>query len=286
MNLFLLAIDWNQIGKNILNFFSELVVSVGMKLLWAILILFVGLKLTKLITKQMQKAKWVKRTDPSVAHFLINFINITLKVLIFVSAALVLGVPATSFVAILTSAGVAIGLALQGSLANLAGGIMILLFKPFREGDYIESGDVSGTVQDISIFYTTLVTPDNKVVHCPNGSLSNANVTNYSQKDMRRVDIAVNVAYDADTEQVKQLLIDTVSGHEKLLPDNPPFVRLKNCGDSSLEFTCRVWCKTADYWDVYFDLTEEIKAKLDEAGIEIPYPQMDVHIKDAPEKDA
>ena len=274
--------NWKDVGNYLLNFLKELLTTAGLRILYAVLIIIIGLKLIKFFAKRCEKAKWYRRIDKSVAHFIVSSLNVLLKVLVFVSAALVLGVPATSFVAILTSAGVAIGLALQGSLSNFAGGLMILIFKPFRVGDYIESAEVSGTVQDISIFYTVLITPDNKTVHCPNGALSNTHVTNYSEQETRRVDIPVSVSYDADVATVKQLLTETAAAIEMILPDQPPFVRLSECADSSLDFTVRVWCKNADYWTVKFDLTEAIQAALVAAGIEIPYPQMDIHVKDTP----
>ena len=274
--------NWKDVGNYLLNFLKELLTTAGLRILYAVLIIIIGLKLIKFFAKRCEKAKWYRRIDKSVAHFIVSSLNVLLKVLVFVSAALVLGVPATSLVAILTSAGVAIGLALQGSLSNFAGGLMILIFKPFRVGDYIESAEVSGTVQDISIFYTVLITPDNKTVHCPNGALSNTHVTNYSEQETRRVDIPVSVSYDADVATVKQLLTETAAANEMILPDQPPFVRLSECADSSLDFTVRVWCKNADYWTVKFDLTEAIQAALVAAGIEIPYPQMDIHVKDTP----
>lgn len=274
--------NWKEIGNNLLNFLKELVTTAGLRILYAALIIIIGLKLVKFFAKRCEKAKWYRRIDKSVAHFIVSSVNVILKVLLFVSAALVLGVPATSFVAILTSAGVAIGLALQGSLSNFAGGLMILIFKPFRVGDYIESAEVSGTVQDISIFYTVLITPDNKTIHCPNGALSNTHVTNYSEQETRRVDIPVSVSYDADVQTVKRLLLETAATNTMILPEQPPFVRLSECADSSLDFTVRVWCKNADYWTVKFDLTESIQAALVTAGIEIPYPQMDIHVKDTP----
>lgn len=274
--------NWEEIGKNLLNFLKELLTTAGLRILYAALIIIIGLKLIKFFAKRCEKSKWYRRIDKSVAHFIVSSLNVILKVLVFVSAALILGVPATSFVAILTSAGVAIGLALQGSLSNFAGGLMILIFKPFRVGDYIESSEVSGTVQDISIFYTVLITPDNKTVHCPNGALSNTHVTNYSEQETRRVDIPVSVSYDADVETVKRLLSETAAKNELILPDQPPFVRLAECADSSLDFTLRVWCKNADYWTVKFDLTEAVQASLVAAGIEIPYPQIDIHLKESP----
>ena len=271
--------NWKEIGNYLLNFLKQLITTAGLRILYAVLIIVVGLKLIKFFAKRCEKSKWYRRIDRSVAHFIVTSLNVILKILIFVSAALVLGIPATSFVAILTSAGVAIGLALQGSLSNFAGGLMILIFKPFRIGDYIESAEVSGTVQDISIFYTVLITPDNKTIHCPNGALSNTHVTNYSEQETRRVEIPVSVSYDADVETVKQLLSETAAANEMILPDVAPFVRLSECADSSLDFTVRVWCKNADYWTVKFDLTEAIHASLSAAGIEIPYPQMDIHLK-------
>lgn len=274
--------NWKEIGNYLLNFLKELVTTAGLRILYAALIIIIGLKLIKFFAKRCEKAKWYRRIDKSVAHFIVSSVNVILKVLVFVSAALVLGVPATSFVAILTSAGVAIGLALQGSLSNFAGGLMILIFKPFRVGDYIESAEVSGTVQDISIFYTVLITPDNKTIHCPNGALSNTHVTNYSEQETRRVDVPVSVSYDADVQTVKRLLLETAAANTIILPEQPPFVRLSECADSSLDFTVRVWCKNADYWTVKFDLTESIQAALVTAGIEIPYPQMDIHVKDTP----
>ena len=274
--------NWKEIGNYLLHFLKELVTTAGLRILYAALIIIIGLKLIKFFAKRSEKAKWYRRIDKSVAHFIVSSVNVILKVLVFVSAALVLGVPATSFVAILTSAGVAIGLALQGSLSNFAGGLMILIFKPFRVGDYIESAEVSGTVQDISIFYTVLITPDNKTIHCPNGALSNTHVTNYSEQETRRVDVPVSVSYDADVQTVKRLLLETAAANTMILPEQPPFVRLSECADSSLDFTVRVWCKNADYWTVKFDLTESIQAALVTAGIEIPYPQMDIHVKDTP----
>jgi small conductance mechanosensitive channel len=272
--------DWKSIGQNILNFLIELGTTVGLKILYAVIVVILGCKLVKLLVRRLRKGKLFQKMDHSVSNFLVNLINVSLRVIVFVTAAMILGVPATSFVAVLTSAGVAIGLALQGSLSNLAGGIMILIFKPFRIGDFIESsGNMKGTVEDISIFYTVLITPDNKVVHCPNGSLSNTDIVNYSKKEIRRVDLTVSCAYGSDVEQVKRLLTDTVVVHPLVLTDPSPFVRLNECADSSLNFTLRAWCKNADYWTVYFDLKEQVKKALDDNNIQIPFQQMDVHIK-------
>ncbi len=271
--------NWETIKTNILNFLWQLATTVGLRLLYAVLLIIVGSKLVSILVKRLRKAKLFSKMETSVSHFLINMINVTLRVLIFVSAALILGVPATSFVAILTSAGVAIGLALQGSLSNFAGGIMILLFKPFRTGDYIESGDVKGTVADITVFYTVLTTPDNKVIHCPNGALSNTEVINFSEKETRRLDIPASCAYGTDTDLVKRVLTEVAEAHPLVLKDPAPAAKLDKCNDSSLDFFLRVWCNNSDYWTVYYELTEQVKAALDSNHIDIPYPQMDVHIK-------
>ena len=191
---------------------------------------------------------------------------------------MILGIPTTSFVTALASCGVAIGLALQGALGNLAGGIMILVFKPFRVGDYITTASSSGTVSNITIMYTMLKTPDNKVITIPNGTLTNSVIENYSASDERRVDLVFTTSYDCDIDKVKTVLLDAVKKHERILKNPEPFARLTKHGDSALEYTVRVWCKAADYWDVNFDLIETVKKDFDANGISIPYPQMDIHI--------
>ncbi len=271
--------NWSELFNKLLHFLFDLVTSYGIKVLAALFLLVIGLKISSIIVKRVRKSKLYHKADESVAHFLVNILNIGLKVLVIVSAALVLGVPAASFVALLTSGGVAIGLALQGSLSNFAGGIMILLYKPFKNGDYIEYGDYAGTVVDISIFYTVLNTPDNKVVHCPNGALSNANVINYSQRDTRRVELKINYAYGTDPEFVNRILLDVASRNDLISDDPAPFCRLHSCNDSALTSVLRVWCHNADYWTVYFDLTEQVTQALNANNIVIPYPQMDVHVK-------
>ena len=188
------------------------------------------------------------------------------------------GVPSTAFLTIFTSAGVAIGLALQGGLSNFAGGLMILFFRPFKVGDYIESEGASGTITEITVIYTIVTTPDNRVITIPNGKLTNANIINYSSKKQRRVEIIVSASYDSDTEFVKQTLLEVAAGTKGVLDDPAPVARLKEMSASSIDFVYRVWCKTPDYWDVYFDSMERIKKTFDEKGIEIPYKKVDVNI--------
>jgi len=191
---------------------------------------------------------------------------------------MILGVPVTSFITILASCGVAIGLALQGSLSNFAGGLMILFFKPFKVGDYIEAAGESGTVSEISVVYTVLLTPDNKKITIPNGTLTNSVIENYSSEATRRVDFTFNTGYECDIEKVKELILKIISEHPAALKEPEPFVRLSAHGESSLTYSARVWCNSEDYWNLYFDTIEAVKNAFDENKISIPYPQIDVHV--------
>lgn len=260
-------------------FFTDLLQSIGVKLIFAALLFAVGMWAAKLLPKILMKTRGYKRLDETLANFIMSFIKIALYAAVFVSVAIVLGVPATSFITALASAGVAIGLALQGSLSNFAGGIMILLFKPFKDGDYIEGAGVSGTVKSITIFYTILDTPDNKQITVPNGSLSNSSVINYSAHETRRNDLVFTVSYESDVESVKAILLKAAYDDERVLKDPAPVALVNNHGDNGLEFTLRIWTKGADYWDANFALKERIKQLFDKYEISIPYPQMDVHIE-------
>lgn len=262
--------------EKFLEFISQLGTQIGLKLLLGLLILIVGLKLSKYFVKLMSKGKAFNKLDISVQHFLQSFLKVLLYAVIISSACICWGVPSTSFMTLFASAGVAIGLALQGALSNFAGGLMILFFKPFKVGDYIESGAVSGTVTDITIIYTILTTPDNKVVTVPNGTLTNSNVTNYSAKPTRRVDIVVSADYSNDIELVKRVLLKVATSHEKVLKDPEPVIRLSKHNESSLDYTFRVWVNSADYWNVYFDMTEAIKMAFDENHISIPFKQIQI----------
>lgn len=250
----------------------------GIRILIGILIIVIGFKIVKYLLRLMKKGRAFQRLDSSLASFLLSFVNIALRVVILITAAGEMGLPITSFITMLASAGVAIGLALQGALSNLAGGIMLLMFHPFGVGDYIETTDGAGTVRSITVFYTVIVTADNRHITLPNGNLTASAITNYSAAHTRRVELLISVAYDSDMEQVKKIIGDVLTAHEKVLSDPAPLCRLKEQGESALVFTARAWCNTADYWDVYFDLNEQIKSALDKAGISIPYPQMDVHL--------
>lgn len=265
--------------ETILNYLIQLATTWGIKLLGAIIVLVVGLKVIGGIKKFINKSPKLDKVDPGVRSFLSSFASIGLYILLVIVIAGMIGIPATSFITILASCGVAIGLALQGSLSNFAGGLMILIFKPFKVGDYVEVCGESGTVAEISVVYTVLLTIDNKRITIPNGTLTNSVIENYSAESLRRVDLTVNTAYSCDIEQVKAVVTKLAQEHPLALAEPAPQVRVKEHGSSSLTYVVRVWCKTEDYWDLYFDLTEGIKKAFDANDIEIPYPQMDVHVK-------
>ncbi len=251
----------------------------GIKLLLSVILLLVGWKLIQVLVRILERSHLSNKVDPTVLSFMKSFTAIALKVLLVITIMAILGVPMTSMIAVLGSAGLAIGLALQGSLTNLAGGVIILVTKPFQIGDYVTIGSVDGTVNGINIFYTHLTTPDNKEIIIPNGTVTNATIVIGTALEQRRVDLSFTTSYDADIEKVKSVIMATVCAHEKVLDDPKPMARLQQHGESALTFVCRVWAKTEDYWDVYFDLMEEIKKAFDREGIEIPYPQLDVHMK-------
>ena len=267
--------DWEVF----INYLMQAVASLGLTILKALVVLTVGLKLIKWAKKWLRTSPKLEKMDPGVRTFLDSFASIGLYILLIIVMAGVVGIPATSFITILASCGVAIGLALQGSLSNLAGGLMLLLFKPFKVGDFIETCGESGTVTEITVVYTVLLTPDNKRITLPNGTLTNSTIENYSAEELRRVDLEFNTAYDCDIEQVKEIIGKLAQEHPLTLAEPAPTVRLAVHGESALTYKARMWCKNEDYWDVYFDMTESVKKAFDENAISIPYPQMDVHVK-------
>lgn len=243
------------------------------------LLLFIGSKLIKFLMNRFKRSKLYQKMDPGLASFMASGSRIVLYIILILMCFGVLGIETASFLALFTSGGVAIGLAFQGAVTNLAGGVMILLFHPFRVGDYIETTEIAGTVNAISVLYTVVLTPDNKRVTVPNGSLTNAAITNYSAEGQRRVELTFSVSYDCDIDKVKQILLSVAESDPKSLKDPAPLARLKTQNASSLDFVLRVWCAPENYWDLYFDLNENVKKALDEAGMEIPFPQMDVHMR-------
>lgn len=252
----------------------------GFKLLFALIILVVGMILIGHVSKLIKMAFKRSKIEPTAATFLESFINIALKGLLVMTVVIQLGVKESSIIAVLGTIGLAIGLALQGSLSNFAGGVLILILKPFKVGDFIEIQNFSGKVDKIQVFHSCLLTPDNKAITIPNGTLINSIVVNFSAKSTRRVDIAFNVSYESDIMQVQKLLMNMLLAHPKILKEPEPFLRLTAQAASSLTFTSRSWVNSDDYWEVYFDLMEESKKILDKAGIEIPYNKMDINFYD------
>ncbi len=251
----------------------------GVKILIGLLILSIGWKLIKRIVKIFNTVLEKRNIDPTIGSFLDGVINISLKILLILIVMDYVGLKTSSLVALVGSAGLAVGLALQGSLANFAGGVIILLIRPFNVGDLIDSGEHTGTVEKIGIFYTHLVTFDNKQILIPNGELANKSIVNYTSKDTRRVDLKFTVGYEQDLSKVKNALFSVINTEELILNDPPAFVAVSEHGDSAITFVVRVWTKTEDYWTVHFNLLERVKMKFDEENISIPYNQMDIHIK-------
>lgn len=259
--------------------------SAGIKLLVAAVMVAVGFYLTKCIVRWIKKGKLARRIDPSVQSFLVSFVSLALKALVLITVAAYLGVPMTSMIAVLGSAGLALGLALQGGLSNLASGLMILVFKPFSVGDYITFGEATGTVLSIGMFHSTIRTDSNVRVVYPNSALTTEPVTNYSVEPLRRAEFFFSVAYDSDLDVVKQTLLTTAAANVFALDDPAPNAYLHRQADSALVYRLTVWTKTEDYWSLTFSLNEEVKRALDAAGIAIPFPQMDVHIRDKEERE-
>lgn len=246
----------------------------GLKFLMVLLVLVIGFKVVRFIEKRMLKHKtWVK-VDPTLQSFLRSFMKMALKMLVIVTAIYTAGVQMTTFVAVIGAAGLAIGLALQGSLSNLAGGVLIIALRPFKVGDYIEGVGHSGTVTEIGLFYTNLTTPDNRAVIIPNANIANSALINYGVFPTRRVDLDFSVSYNASISHVKEVIQSVLEKNPLILKEPLPFVRLAAHGASSLNFKVRVWVITENYWDVHFTLIEEVKEAFDQAGIEIPYPHM------------
>ena len=252
----------------------------GIKLIIGTLAIVIGFKIINKLSKRFINLAEKRNVDMTLIKFIKSFISYTLKILlVLIIAGSYWKLELSGLAAIVASAGVAIGLALQGSLSNFAGGFIILLLRPFKVGDYIQTGQFEGTVEQIGVFYTSLTTIDNKVVLIPNGTLSNGSLINYSTKDTRRVDLVFAVSYESDILKVRGILKDIVQQHRLVLDYPEPFVGLLEQADSSLNFAVRVWVNTPDYWTVYFDLLEEVKLRFDKEEISIPYPQIDLHLK-------
>lgn len=251
----------------------------GIKLLIALVVLFISFRIVTVISRKIAKKGDKDKYDKTVMKTLAYLFNIGLKVVIAICLVGYVGIDTSGLTALVASFGVCIGLAVNGALSNVAGGVLIIVTRPFRIDDFIEAQGVCGTVEDIHMVCTKLRTPDNKVVYLPNGALSSGNIINYSEKDTRRVDFTFSIAYDADFEKAKAIVLDLLVNHELTLDDPAPFVRVSEHGASSINITARAWVKSADYWTVNFDTIEAVKKTFDENGIEIPFDQLDVHVK-------
>lgn len=256
----------------------ELLMEYGPKVVLAIVLLLVGLRIINAAVKAIGKGMHKRNVDETLRPFLVNILNWGLKALLVISVASMVGIETTSFVAVLGAAGLAVGLALQGTLANFAGGVLLLVFKPFKVGDLIEAAGFLGEVEEIQIFITKINTPQNRQVIIPNSVLSNGSLTNLSAKGFVRVDLTVGISYNSNIKVAKDLLLKVMQDHSMVLKDPAPFVGVAELADSSVNLAVRPHCKPEDYWDVYFDITEAAKLTLDENGIEIPFPQRDVHL--------
>ena len=257
----------------------EWVITRGVNVFFGIIFLSIGWKVINKTLKRIRRILESKNADQTITRFLDNVMNVTLKTVLIIIILQYIGVNLTGLTTIVASAGVALSLALKGSLANLAGGVLILVARPFNVGDFIETTEHSGVVEKISIFYTYLVTFDNKQILIPNGILTDSSIVNYSSKEIRRVDLTFSVAYEEDVIRVKNVLINILKNNELVLEEPEFFVGISMHGDSAINFIVKAWCKTEDYWTVYYDLLETVKIKFDEEGISIPYPQMDLHVK-------
>jgi len=263
-----------ELWENVQHYFSLY----GWNVIGAILILIIGRIVTGVIVGVVDRVMQKSNIDGTLTRFVLGLTKALLMTFVVLAALERLGVETTSFIAILGAAGLAVGFALQGSLSNFAAGVMLIIFRPFKEGDYVEAGGVSGSVMEVGIFTSILKTPDNKKVIVPNGQITSDAITNYSAHDTRRIDMVFGIGYDDDMRKARQIMQDIISADERVLKDPAPQIAVSELGDSSVNFVVRPWVNTPDYWAVRFDLIEKIKAAFDEQGISIPFPQRDVHV--------
>jgi len=257
---------------------QSLVAAYGLQVIGALATLIIGIWLAKWVSKLSGKFLNKRNVDPTLTKFAVSLVKVALIAFVIISAISQVGIETTSFVAVIGAAGLAVGFALQGSLSNFASGIMLIIFKPIKVGDYIEGGGGAGSVEAIGIFVTTLTTPDNKVIYIPNSTLTGSNIVNYSTKDKRRVDMVFGIGYSDDIDKAKSVIQSIIENDSRILKDPAPQIVVGELGDSSVNFKVRPWVNSADYWGVYFDTTETVKKKFDKQGISIPFPQRDVHL--------
>lgn len=261
-----------------INQYLPIAIEYGTKLLVLLIGAYVGMSLIKKGVSLAKKVLRKQKIDKTLTRFLLSIIEIVLKVLLVLSLVQYIGIPTTSFVAILASAGLAIGMALSGTLQNFAGGAMLLALRPFKVGDYVQLSGYEGTVEEIQIFSTILLTIDNKRIIIPNAQCSNASMTNYSAMSTRRIDLTIGIGYEDDIDQTKTVLQEIVENTPRIIDKDKTTIAVSGLGDNAVELAFRVWTKTENYWDVYFEINENIKKEFDKAGISFPFPQRDVHI--------
>lgn len=271
---------FQQIQTKITEYLSDpaLLIDIAQSLILAILIFWVGKRVAKFISNLIGKGLTKSGNEVILVKFIKNIVYYVLLVVVIVMALGQLGIQTTSLIAVMGAAGLAVGLALKDSLSNFASGVMLVLTRPFKKGDFVEVAGTQGKVTEIKLFSTIMHSPDNKEMIIPNGQITADVITNYTTEATRRIDLVIGVSYDDDIHKAKQILLDTISGHELVLSDPKPNVMLKDLGASSVDFAVRPWVKTDDYWTVYGDLMEQIKTNIEAAGLSFPYPQQDVHM--------
>ena len=273
------ANEGNAILGGLLSTVSNWVLNVGVKIVIALVIMFITFKIITKLARRIEKLGEKPNHDKTLMRVLAYIVNIGAKCIIGVCLIGYVGIDTSGITALIASLGVCFGLAVNGAVANIAGGVLIIITRPFKVDDYIEAQGVSGTVTDIHMTNTKIVTPDNKVIYLPNGALANDNIINYSEKDTRRVDLTFSIAYENNFEDAKAIINRVCESHELILKDKNIAVRVSAHSESSIDISTKVWTKSGDYWTVYFDLLEAIKTEFDKSGISIPYNQLDVHIK-------
>lgn len=263
----------------VVEYVTNAALSLGSKLIQIIVIWFVGRWLSKRLISMIKSMMLKKKTDASIQTFLVSFIDIVALIVLITIIISVIGIDTSSFIALFASAGVAIGMALSGTLQNFAGGVMVLLFRPYKVGDYIEAQGQAGTVKEIQIFNTLLQTPDNRVIIVPNGPLSTGIINNYSRESKRRVDFTFSISYGDDFELAQSVLLEIIGKDERILKDPAPFIQLSSMAASSINITVRVWCNAADYWGIYFDMNKAVYKTFPAKGLNFPYNTITVNMK-------
>jgi small conductance mechanosensitive channel len=274
----LTAFDWSTLAILLRDKGIDFGMDFGIKLATALAIFLIGKFIIRLIVGTISKVMTNQAVDKTLKTFICNFVQISLMVVVVIASIGALGVETTSFIAIIGTAGLAVGLALQGSLSNFASGVLIVLFRPYRVGDFIEAAGIAGSVDQVQILTTILKTGDNKQIIVPNSQIMDSIITNYSANDTRRVDMVIGVSYDDDLDKVRKILQNLIATEERILDEPATTIAVSELADSSVNFVVRPWVKSSDYWGVMFDMTEAIKKRFDKEGISFPYPQQDVHL--------